>query len=286
MNYTFQYGDAGQFINSDTELPFVDLTKITGFDSGEFRTSNRVREGVDGGFLDAEYENMRTIVLEGNAYADPGNIIPYLFQLKADYSPTKKAKPLYFELPGLGPMVLYCKSLGIKFDIEQAVATGVTPVQIQLQAEDPTIYARDLKIVTAVFDTTAPTLGRGYNRSYSYGYGASGQVAPGTLIIRNSGFKEAKALIRISNTDSPQIISDNEGKVISLKSYISGTDYMELDLRNRTVMLNGTTNRGNQMVTPTSWFMIQPGDNYLRLLGKPAGLGKPTMTVILQDAYR
>ena len=286
MSYVFQYGDDGLAINADTNLPFIDLTKITGLDSGEFRTSSRVREGMDGGFLDAEFENMRTIILEGNAYAEPSTAMAYLFSLKANYAPTRKAKPLYFDLPGIGRMVIYCKSLGVKFDLEQMIANGVTPVQIQLQAEDPTFYSQTVKTVTVVFDTAAPTLGRSYSRKYNYGYGASGQVAPGTLVVNNEGLKAAKAILRLRNISSPIVYSDTEDKSIRLRSSVSGNDFIELDLRNRTVTLNGTANRGNELQNPSTWFMVQPGINYFRMTGTIIGSNKPSMTVIFQDAYR
>src|SRR5881392_2280689 len=94
--YTFQYRDNGVILNSDPvdpTDPFVDIIKVTGLDSAEYRSTERDREGQDGGFADAEFEKMRTIVLEGTVYCPTDVIESYLDSLKGNYGPVKQPEP-------------------------------------------------------------------------------------------------------------------------------------------------------------------------------------------------
>ena len=283
--YTYQYKDDGIILNTDAVLPFVDVTRIDGMDSGEFRASERVREGLDGGFLDADFENMRTIVLDVNVYAEPASINRFLFDLKKNYEPTKVPHTFNFTVPGMGDFVYLCKSLGFKYSISNTIGNGFVTGQIQLKAEDPTMYSRLVHTEVASFGTTAPTNGRGYDKAFNYGYNSVDAVSPGTLVCYNNGTKDAPAIIRLTNVTNPSIIYDNTNKVIRLSSSVVSPDYIELELRNRSVRLNSIVGRGSDIIGGSEWFMLEPGANYLRLTGEiPAG--SPTMTVIYRDAYR
>jgi hypothetical protein len=288
--YTFQFRDDGIVLNADMidyETPFVDIDKVSGLAGAELRTTERAREGQDGGFADAEFENMRTVVLEGTVYALPDTLETYLDQLKGNFAPVREPQPFYFHPAGTADRVLFCKSYGIKYDWDTARRTGTTPIQITLIAEDPTIY--DAVPVTDSADLSSMIVGgRGYNKSYNITYGGS-DVTGGFASIRNVGNKDTGAFITIFGPiTNPSIIHDTSGKQLSFNIDISSDQFLTIDLRQRLVMLNGTANRRHTLVNTSQWFMLPPGDNSLRLLGTDpiGGVPDPKMTVVARGAYR
>src|SRR5690606_4810244 len=103
-DFTIQFGSNGLVLNSDIvpNEPFVDITSIEGLDNAPVDSSDRQREGMDGGFVDAEYESLRSIVLNGTVYGSENDVELYLDQLKANFAPSRNSKPLYILFPGMG----------------------------------------------------------------------------------------------------------------------------------------------------------------------------------------
>lgn len=288
-DYTYQFGDTGVILNTsaDTTQPFVDITSVAGLDTSEFRTSERVREGSDGGFIDSQFENMRVITLGGIIYASASNVETFCDSLKANYGPTFANFPFYIKHPSVGQRVVFAKSLGCRYNIEAIRRTGQTNVQFLLKAEDPSIYG---DLITLVGSLAAASSGRGYPRAYNYGYGITAGSA-GSVNAFNAGNKPAKAMIRLQNVINPTIVNDTLNKRLTFNITIQGTDYLDIDLRNRAVILNGTANRRGTVTG--QWFLLQPvntllaqnGNNLIRLLGT-AGIGTPQMTITYRPAYR
>lgn len=280
-DYTYQFGDTGVVLNTsaDTTQPFVDITSVAGLDNSDFRTSERVREGSDGGFIDSQFENMRVITLGGVIYASASNVEIFCDSLKENYAPTFANVPFYFKHPSVGQRVIFAKSLGCRYNIESLRRTGQTNVQFLLKAEDPSIYG---DLFTLVGGLAAASSGRGYPRSYNYGYGITTGSA-GQINVLNAGNKPAKAMIRLQNVINPVIVNDTLNKRLTFTITIQNSDYVDVDLRNRAVILNGTANRRGLVVG--QWFLLQKGNNLIRLLGT-AGIGTPQMTVTYRPAYR
>src|SRR5690606_15977559 len=127
-------------LNGGEIVPFVDITKISGLDATDLRTSSHERENVDGGYIDAFYEGMRTVILEGTVYTNSQFMEAYLDNLKANYAPQKLPQPLYFGTDA-GVRVVYGKPLGFKYDKEQLRRVGSCAFQLQVVCEDPRIYS-------------------------------------------------------------------------------------------------------------------------------------------------
>lgn len=277
QDYTFKFKDTGLVINTDSmAMPFIDVHKVAGLDMPDFRINERTREGMDGGSLDIDFAQMRTIVIDGTVYHEANNMQVYLESLKVNFAPSNVSYPFYFYAPGLGQRMVMCKSLGVKYDWDLALRTGRSPIQFQLKAEDPTIYIGEPVTYSTALSSIATT-GRGFNKGYPYGYGASVVVGNG-VNARNEGGKPVGALIRFYNVISPSVTSDTTGDVIALNVTVGAGEFYQLDLRNRTVTINGETNRRNLMANRSRWFLLQPGDNMLRFTGA-AGVGTPLMTV-------
>src|ERR1700743_1882487 len=108
---TFQLLDTGVILNDDTVLnvPFIDIEEVTGFDNAPYRQTKRDHEGVDGGFMDAEFETGRDIALIGTVYANNNPLETFLDKLKANWAPSSVLVPLYYYTVDQGLRVLYVK---------------------------------------------------------------------------------------------------------------------------------------------------------------------------------
>ena len=283
MPYTFRYKDDGLVLNADSAvLPFVDITMVAGLDQAPVRETSRVREGQDGGFMDAEFEDMRTVVLDGIVYATPDSIQQYLQQLKANWAPGRLVYPFYFDPPGVEQRVLFGKSLGMRYSWEQALRTGRTPAQFTLKCEDPTIYG---SVIGGSGGMAIEATGRAYDKAFDYGYGGTVGAAGG-VTVNNSGDKAVPATIRVTNVTDPVVLHDQTGRALRFTITLGDGDFLDMDLRNRSVMLNGTASRRNALLGTSRWFMLNPGTNNIRFSGTPAGTGTPTITVSARNGYR
>lgn len=284
-DYTFKFLDNGIMLNTDADPlnPFVDIESVEGLSNAEYRTTERDREGMDGGYVDAEFEKVRSIVITGTVYATHETLEPYLELLKANFAPNRTPQPLYFEAPGINERVVFCKSYGFRYSWEQARRTGITPFQITLVAEDPSIY--DSLPTQGTTSLASAGTGRSYNKSYNYGYGVS--IVGGIVNIVNAGNKDTGALITIFGPIvGPRVVHDLTARELFFDTVLSESQYLEINLRSRTVMLNGTANR--RSIMSGKWFMLPPGPNSLRLLGTDpiGGAPDPSMLVFTRSAYR
>lgn len=304
--YTFKFRDNGVVLNDDPSSsidPFIDIQDIEGLSNAEYRLTERTAEGQDGGFVDAEFEDTRTIIISGTVYSTVDGIENILETLKENYSPSNNVYPLYIQPPNSSERVVFCKSLGVKYNWSTMRRTGTTDIQIQLKAEDPTIY--DSLLAEAVCGVTPSAGGRSYPKSYNYGYGTvieggyeddyldsyaySDAVVNSIAVVTSSGNKPAKALLTIFGpVQNPVIVHDTSGKRLTFSISLTEEQYLEIDLRKRTVLLNGTANRRHTLLNHTGWFLLPPGINSFRLLGTDpiAGLPNPQLVIQTRGAYR
>lgn len=261
-DFTYKLGDNGVVLNpNSTTLPFVDINKVTGLDNAPYRTTERNHEGSDGSFMDAEFEKGRSVILDGVLYADANDVEPYLDALKYNFAPSRTLVPFYFKKPGVDERLLKVKPLGIKYDVESLRRIGQTNIQFTMHAEDPRIYSSNIKSQMIHVEANANT-GRGYNRDYSYGYGAPVESTGGNIVV--GGNRPTPVLITIYGAAmQPRIINESAGKDMRFDINLSDGEKLEIDTYYHTVRLNGTANRRSTLIEP-NWFSLVPGDNYFR----------------------
>lgn len=283
QDYTYQFTDTGIVLNTDATptSPFVDITRISGLDSAPVRETSRVREGQDGGFTDVLFEDMRIIVLEGVIYSPPSQIETFLDTLKGNYGPSALPLPFYFFHPTVGQRTVFSKSLGVRYDADSLRRTGQTVMQIQLKAEDPTIYGASQLLNIGLAGASS---GRSYNKLYNYGYGGATGTSGG-MNCYNFGNKPVKAVFTLTNVINPSIVSDTTGQRLNFSISIQNSDSIAVDLRDKTVVLNGTANRRGSLLGGSQWFLLQPGNNFIRFLGT-AGTGTPNLSATFSSGYR
>jgi tail protein len=278
---TFKLGDNGFVLNSDISLPFVDIDRVSGLDSPPFRETVRDHEGTDGGYLDAEFEKGRDLSLEGTAYCDVNNVETFLDTIKANYAPVRNPVPFYVKADGsVAERVLFVKPRGVRYDWDLLRRTGQTPIQFLLYAEDPRIYTNVLQTIPVPFGGLATT-GFGFSFGFNLSFGATVPATGATITV--GGNRPAPAVLHIVGPIvDPRIINETDSKTLAFVITLSASDTLDIDLANRTVVLNGNVNRRNTLQTP-DWFLFNPGNTFLRF-GGASGTG--TLSVIFRDAWR
>lgn len=280
--FEYKLGDTGTVLNpTDQTLPFVDITEIKGLDSPEFRTTERDHEGVDGGFLDAEFEKMRTFTLEGQIITNHVGTETFLDKLRAEWAPSRTLVPFYMQHPGISERVAFVKPLGVKFDIGELRRVGSVDAQFMCQAENPMVFDSTLQTLPINQGVSAMS-GFGFNFGFNFGFGAA--VDPTTTNAYNAGNRPTPVSITIPGpVTNPRIFHQGQSKEMILSITLGASDVLVVDSYYRTVKLNGTVSRRGSLTKP-DWFYLTPGDNFLQYRADTTG--NPAASVSYRNAWR
>lgn len=262
---TWRLGDTGTILNTESTSngTFVDIVSAKGYDSAPFRTTQRDHEGDDGGYMDAEFERGRDVLLRGTFYGDSADMEVYLDQLKAEWAPSKTLIKLYHKAPGVAERHLLVKPLGLHYDWDTMRRTGCTDVEFSAFAEDPRIYEGDL-ITEQLGLGSSILIGFAFNYGYNLSY--SGLTSVNDAITINVGGNRPTPPVLVINGPviNPQIINDTLGLTMNFRPIvINNGQTLVVDMKNKTVKFNGTVNQRNVLTAP-NWFYLQPGANQLR----------------------
>jgi len=279
-DYEFQLDTTGVRLNTDsTGIPFVDINKVSGLDNSPYRETFRDHEGTDGGFLDAEFETGRAIVLDGIVYGDTLNIESYLDTLKQNYAPVRNPIPFYFKSSGVSERFVNVKPRGVRFDWEQARRIGITNIQFQMYAEDPRIYDNDLLSIAVPYGGPATT-GFGFNFGFNLSFGATVPASGGIVVV--SGNRPTPAIITVTGPATlPSIVNSTDGLTLTFNLTLSASDVLVIDLATRNVTVNGANARFS-LIEP-NWWLFNPGSTFV-IFGGQSGSG--TMVISYRNAWR
>lgn len=281
-DYTFQLTNTGVALNTDASTPFVDITKVSGLDNAPYRETLRDHEGTDGGFIDAEFEKGRDIILEGVIYANIGTVETYLDLLKANFAPVTAPVPFYLKAPGVVERVVFVKPRGVRYDWDTARRLGMTQAQFLMYAEDPRIYESTLNNLVLAYGGSAG-LGLAFNVGFNVNFGGGATPSGGT--VTNSGNRPTPAVFTITGPiDNPVITNSTVGKSLGFTISLAVGETLTVDTVNRTVYLNGNLNRRNTLTSP-NWFFLEVGSNII-VFGGASGTGATTLSVAYRSAWR
>lgn len=266
-DYEFQYRDDGVLLNEDFSgrLPFVDISAVEGLDAAPVRIATRQHEGTVGAFIDADLETERTVVVKGTVFmvSDLGQF--YLDKLKANYAPSNDPLPFYFKYPGMEERVVFAKSQGLRYSIDQLRRVGQTKMQVELVCGDPRIYSARLFTVFSYGERDPSEIpGHGFPESFPAGFGG-----PGSTFIRgaeafNAGNRPVPAVIRFPGPQrNPKVLHDQTGRFLAYEIGIGSNQELRVNLATRQVHLSGQ-NRRSKQAAGSRWFLLQPGVNRLR----------------------
>lgn len=281
-DFTLQFGVGGVLLNNNpvnTYDPIFDVTKVSGLDTAPFRTSTKALDGRDGGIVEAEFLDPRTIIITGTCYGQSNPIGPYLDAAKANFAPSKNDTPLFIKEPGNSQRQVFCKSIGFKYDWEQIYRTNCVAFQATLVAADPVVYGTIQRSTTGT-NSTGVYPGFGFNLGFNFGFG--GAYTPASLIVVNQGNKDVGGTISVSGSGTNvRIFNNNTGKTLATSISIGVGDLLVFDLNYRRVTLIGISRRGS--VTAENWFRFQPGQTLLQLL---TDTGTVSATVLNYDGWQ
>lgn len=279
----YQFRDDGIILNSDSQVPFVDVTQLQGLDSAPTRPTVKDHEGTDGGFVESKYETIRTVVLDGIAYAAPTAFEAFLDQLKANFEPNDLPQPLYFQTDN-GQRVVYGKSQGMKYSKTNQRSIGVQPFNVTFLCSDPRIYTPTVISSGPIYLGSVVTGGRGFPQGFPYGYGSaatqsSGSIAPG-------GNRETPGWYVIAGPIvNPSIVNDTLGKQWTFTISLATGEELWIRPRTKTVRL-GDAGPSRRSTLRGPWWFLKPGTNNFRLLGSGGTIGVTSLTVYAQPAWR
>lgn len=288
LDYEYQFDDDGTLLNSNNAgvaatLPFFDVSKVSGLDSPEFRTTTRSHEGVDGGYIDAEFMEMRTVIVEGTIYADPADPDEIVDTLRYNFRPSTVERPFYFKHPGKPVRVVFGKGLGARYDVEQLRRWGSTNCQCTIVCPTPYIY--DAEPVTDVGDLGGFDSGFGFDLGFDFGFGGAGSNYDGGVEVFNAGNHAAYPVITIYGPiATPGLSESSSGKRVQFDLTLTEFDNLEVDFLRHRVTLNGVISQRAKLTTgPRSWWNVPPGTSTIRLSGSQ-GSGTGIATAVADSA--
>jgi hypothetical protein len=136
--------------------------------------------------------------------------------------------------------------------------------QVEFFCPDPSYYNANDQTATLLY---SPPTGRIYNRTYNLTYGGGSSVI--TTTITNTGWATAYPIITINGPiTNPQIGSVTSGDSLTFDGTYSDTDFIEVDLYNKLITLNGVSARN--LLTSGTWFSAPPGNSNFFLTGLAA----------------
>lgn len=282
-DYEYQFDDDGLLLNSSdagyvATLPFFDVARVGGLDSPEFRTAQRSHEGVDGGYVDSEFMEMRTIIIEGTLYADPADPDTFCDQLRYNFRPSATDRPFYFKHPNKPERVVYGKGQGARYDITTLRKEGKTEAVCTIICPVPYIY--DLDDLMGSGSLGGVDTGHGFNHGFNLSFGGSVGY-DGSVPLFNAGTHRAYPVITIYGPiTTPSLTESQSGKTLIFDIDLSSTDYLVIDTRRHSITLNGTASRRDRLISgPRSWWWIEPGSATVRL-GGSSGFGTGSATAV------
>ena len=141
---------------------------------------------------------------------------------------------------------------------------NVLPYQIQLRRSDPRAFTQTQTTATGAA-LSAAAGGLTIPFTFPFTFTPSGG---GVASVNNTGTVPTPPIFRLYGAcSSPQVLIVGTGKRIVLTGSVAAGDYLEVDVAERTVKLNGTTNRTNLLdFTATDWSELATGSDTVRLL--------------------
>lgn len=136
---------------------------------------------------------------------------------------------------------------------------------IQFKASDPRKYSAEMHNISAQLAGKSEW-GRRYPRQFYYTYG---DVPPdGTIYANNNGDYHTYGVIRISGpVTNPSLLHVESNSTLKFNIVLGVDDYLDVNLRARTVRLNGKQFKRSSLTTDSTWFTLGPGENSIRFRG-------------------
>ncbi|MET3349045.1 UNVERIFIED_ORG: hypothetical protein ABID57_000714 [Arthrobacter sp. UYEF1] len=237
------------------------LTGVDGLDAPPYRVSSYENAGEDGGKVGAAFYGSRLVTLtgivKGESAADYNQArrnLAYMCRIRKDSSGFPTMTPLSFTtLDG----VAYTFSGQIKsFRIDTKYPTFGKFI-VTIVCPDPALYGAAI----TSGQVTRPSGGTvsfplTFSPTFSFGTGTGGNAS-----VYNYGNADVWPIITLRGVGtSPYMYSASRGKNMKLNYTTTlSSDVIVIDMKNKTIVLNGATNLLSSKDTDSDWFSIQAG---------------------------
>jgi hypothetical protein len=252
---------------------------IDGLGLPPVRTSSGNYSGRDGGYVGSQFYGMRFITLTGQFFSNSAATLETNRRALAAAVATGSIT-LSITTNAGNQYLIFCNIDSLDMPINRTPT--VTPFKISLIATDPTIY--DNSASGAMSVTVNPARGGGITWPITWPITWAAGSQPTT--VNNSGNVTIFPTITLTDKmTNPTITNQTTGQFFSLTGLTTTAgDVLKIDMKNRTVLLNG----GSVLpfVTSTSsWWPLLPGNNSVNLT-TASGTDTTVATLTWRSGYR
>lgn len=260
---------------------------ITGWDGmgiPGLRTSDSEKPQDYGVFLGPDLVDLRVLRIDVTVRGGtPAEVVANIDTLLQEWyldsrTDTTAIKPLSLILPGQVARRLNGRPGRASFDPRRIIGTRADGV-LEYRGADPRWYS-DVEH-SQIFALAAATTGRGYDKSFDYGYGGAG--SSGIQALNNAGSIGTLPTARITGpVTNPYFENVTTGEVLRFTYTLGVGEYLDIDFSDATVLLGGTASR--YYAKSGTFFELVPGNNDIRF-GAGAYDAAASATVTWRDAW-
>jgi hypothetical protein len=150
--------------------------------------------------------------------------------------------------------------------------------QLQLQATDFLIYSETEQSTSLTLPVSG---GVTLPLTFPFSFGAS---SGGSATATNNGTSStAPTIVFAGPLQNPRLSNDTTGEVMELNLTLLAGEEVTVDMANRTIIQDTSTNRMSAKTSASRFWSLAPGENILRLTATTFDSGTATMT--WRDAY-
>lgn len=245
--------------------PYIYLQQADGLEAPAYRMSQYDNPGESGGTVSSTLYGTRVVTLAGEINAPDVATYETLRQNLA-YAARIQLDSNSFPVP---TQVSFTTLDGNSYFVNGYVQTFKHPLgyptsskfQVTLVVPDPMVYGSQLQSSGQV---TVPV---GGGATFPWIFPVTfGSTTGGVATITNGGNAYSWPILYIRGAvTNPRVYSLQAGRAVQL-SYTTtqATDVIAIDMKNKTIVLNGSTNLLSAKSTDSQWFSLAPGTNTIQ----------------------
>ena len=262
------------------EIPRNRIQTVDGLDSPPYRVSASLLAGMDGAQYNRSYADKRSIALGWLILeADMSSFLDHRNEVFNAFNPAEGEIELEIEINYDTTYKITCVVDDIKLGLRAADNTWA-PALARLTAYDPIIKSS----VTHANSGIAVPGGGGATFPLTFPIVFQTQNT-GTVFVNNDGNVAAYPILTLTGLlTNPVIRNVDTGEYFQLTYTSQVGDSIVIDMRERTVTLNGATSLITRVAAGSSWWTLQPGSTQVAInTGASSDTG--TMEIAWNDAW-
>lgn len=278
----FQCSYNGLSFGAFTDVGLTEIEGLSGFDTRSLDIPKSRQNGAWAG-LNLIDERAFTLSLEVIAPTAPfSTVTAAIATAFGPISDPDAQLPLEIRLPGWAESrIIMCRPTKGALPIDRRFSYHDGQFMFEMTAPDPLLYSSTLHSASAGLPT--PTAGLTFPVTFNVTFGAS---TGGSMSVTNLGNYITAPLFTIAGpVTNPTISFPASGQFMTFGIALGPSDTLTVDMANRTVLLNGTADRYNTIVTGSSWFGFPPGTWSVGVASTDSAAVAAVFTVQWRDAW-